>query len=153
MRSEAAGPTQVNLWAFAAVAWVGVIFFSSTRLAFEWCEEVFAWVSELLFGRKAMLQPSFSVFHLLADKGFHLALFLILAVLLWKALPPGPFRVGRILVLGLLVGSCSEFLQRFFPGRDPALRDVLINVGGTALGVAASVLAAKRSRPPAQRPA
>jgi len=44
-------------------------------------------------------------------------------------------------------------LQRFFPGRDPALRDVLINVGGTALGVAASVLAAKRSRPQAQRPA
>ncbi len=40
-----------------------------------------------------------------------------------------------ILLCGAIVGSCSEYLQRFFPDRDPAIRDVLINIGGTALGL------------------
>jgi VanZ family protein len=136
----------VNRWWYAALAWVGVIFFSSTSLASQWCERAFAFLSELLLGRKVVQQPSFDLVHLLADKGLHVAMFLILAMLLWRALPAGPFRAWQILVLGLIVGSCSEFLQRFFPGRDPAIRDVLINLGGTALGVASSSLAASRWR-------
>jgi VanZ family protein len=78
----------------------------------------------------------YSFFHLLADKGFHVTLFLVLAVLLWKALSPGPWKVARILILGAILGSASEFLQSFFPGRDPAVRDVLINIAGTAFGIA-----------------
>lgn len=137
-------PARVNVFAYAAILWVGVIFFSSTSLAFELCEQAFESVSTLLLGREAMRQSSFGVFHLLADKGLHVTLFFVLAVLLWNALPPRRFRVIRILVLGLIVGSCSEFLQRFFPGRDPAIRDVLINLGGTALGVAVSSAVSKR---------
>ena len=41
-----------------------------------------------------------------------------------------------IVLCGALVGLCSEFLQRFFPDRDPAIRDVIINICGTALGLA-----------------
>ena len=76
----------------------------------------------------------YSFVHLLADKGFHVTLFLVLAVLLWKALPPGSWKVAGILILGAIMGSASEFLQSFFPGRDPAIRDVLINIAGTAIG-------------------
>ncbi len=134
-------------------AWIGVIFFSSTSLASKWCEEAFARVSLLLLGRGAMQQPSFSVLHLVADKGLHVTLFLVLALLLTKVLPSSRFKVLRILTIGLVVGSCSEFLQRFFPGRDPAVRDVMINVAGTALGVAIAAVAARRREAPANRAA
>jgi VanZ family protein len=78
----------------------------------------------------------YRVIHLLADKGFHVTLFSILAVLLWRAIPAGPRKIISILLVGGIVGSISEGLQSFFPGRDPAIRDVLINIAGTAFGIA-----------------
>jgi VanZ family protein len=134
-----------RIWLSAAVAWIGVIFFSSTTLASQWCETGFTRLSALLVS----LHPSHSSYdliHLLTDKSVHVALFLVLAALLWKALPSAPAKWAIILLAGLFVGSCSEFLQRFFPGRDPAIRDVLINLSGTALGV---VLCLKLARRPA----
>jgi VanZ family protein len=133
---------RVNGWIVALIAWLGVIFFSSTSLASQWCEEAFRFVSAILFGH---LRPdsSYGLIHLLADKGVHVSLFLVLAVLLWKILPNGQWKIAYVLLVGALVGSASEFLQSFFPGRDPALRDVLINVAGTAFGVAASVARTK----------
>jgi VanZ family protein len=84
---------------------------------------------------------------LLADKSVHVSLFLVLALLLWRILPNAPWKIAAILVSGALVGSASEFLQRFFPGRDPAVRDVLINIGGTAIGAAVCLMWVKyRSR-------
>ncbi len=100
-----------------------------------------------------MQQSSFSVFHLLADKGLHVTLFVVLAILLRNALPPGRFRTVQILALGLIVGSCSEFLQRYFPDRDPALRDVLINFGGTALGLALIAVARTQQKTSKRLPA
>lgn len=126
---------QKNAWALAVLAWIGTIFFSSTSLAAQWSERAFHFFSGLLFGGLGPNDPSYGLIHLLADKGFHVALFLILAILLWKAIPQGKWKIGTVLLFGAFVGSCSEFLQRFFPGRDPAIRDVLINVAGTALGV------------------
>jgi VanZ family protein len=84
---------------------------------------------------------------LLADKGVHVSLFFVLALLLWRILPDVQWKIARILLFGAAVGSASEFLQSFFPGRDPALRDVLINIGGTAVGIGVSVARLKhRSR-------
>ncbi len=86
----------------------------------------------------SQLRPNsspYGVIHLLADKSVHVGLFCVLAILLWKALPNTARKPLIILAIGALVGSCSEFLQRFFPDRDPAIRDVLINIGGTALGI------------------
>jgi VanZ family protein len=60
--------------------------------------------------------------------------------------PSVQWKIVVILLLGLLVGSCSEFLQSFFPDRDPAFRDVLINVGGTLAGVVVCFAGAKWSR-------
>ena len=64
--------------------------------------------------------------YLLADKGFHVFMFVILALLLARIFS-GPTSV---LLIAFFVGVCSEFLQRFFPGRDPAVRDVIINFSG-----------------------
>ena len=80
--------------------------------------------------------PSYGLIHLLADKSVHVSLFVILAVLLWKVFRDSPGKTLLIIAVGAVVGSGSEFLQRFFPGRDPALRDVLLNATSTALGVA-----------------
>jgi VanZ family protein len=125
---------QVNRWIWVVAVWIGVIFFSSTSLASKWAEGTFHFVSAQLFSNLEQ-RPSFDLIHLLVDKGFHVSLFCILAILLWQAIDSGARKPWFILGCGAVVGSCSEFLQRFFPDRDPALRDVLINIGGTTLGV------------------
>ncbi len=130
---------RVNAWIWAVLLWIGVIFFSSTSLASEWAEEFFRAISGILFGQLTTDPSSYGLIHLLADKGFHVSLFCVLAVLLWLALPNMARKSWIIVLCGALVGSCSEFLQRFFPDRDPAIRDVIINIGGTALGLAVCV--------------
>ena len=133
---------RMNAWAWAAVDWEGVIFFSSTSLAGQSSEEAFSALSHLF----THLQPgtsSYNVMHLLADKSVHIALFTVFAVLLWGALSRIPKKVLWILLIGAFIGSCSELLQNFFPGRDPAIRDVLINIGGTGLGIGVSALISK----------
>lgn len=129
----------MNVWYVAVAGWIAVIFFSSTTLASEWCEELFAWLSSILFGSLHTSESSYSVLHLLADKGLHVTLFLVLALLLWRAYSTKHAKVWLILATGLVVGSCSEFLQSFFPGRDPAVRDVFINFVGTSLGAMVAV--------------
>jgi VanZ family protein len=129
-------PASLKLWRAAVVAWICVIFFSSTSLASIWCEEAFSSVSAVFLKQLDPQSSPYSLLHLLADKGLHVTLFCVLAILLWQALPLVRHRIVTILACGAVVGSCSEFLQRFFPGRDPAIRDVLINISGTALGIA-----------------
>lgn len=142
---------RINPWAVAVVAWIGVIFFSSTSIAAESCETAFRFVSGILFPHLRTEDVSYGWLHLVADKGFHVALFFVLATLLWNLLSNPRWKKARILLAGAVVGSCSEFLQRFFPGRDPAIRDVLINIGGTALGIAAMLTITRlRSRTPAE---
>jgi VanZ family protein len=126
-------------WLLALIVWIGVILFSSTLLAAQWCEEGFRFLSATIFGNLLRDDSSYGLIHLLADKSVHVALFLVLALLLWRILPSAPWKTVAILVAGALVGSASEFLQRFFPGRDPALRDVLINICGTGIGAAVCV--------------
>lgn len=136
---------RMNPWAWAALAWVGVIFFSSSSVAGQTSEEAFNALSHLF----TRLQPGtspYDVVHLLADKSVHIFLFAVFAVLLWGAFAMTARKVLWILLMGALIGSCSELLQNFFPGRDPAIRDVLINIGGTALGVALSALISKLRR-------
>ena len=128
----------------ALIAWVGLIFFSSTSLASHWCEQAFHFLSAMIFGHLRPDDSSYGLVHLLADKGVHVSLFFVFALLLWKILPNAQWKIVRILLLGAAVGSASEFLQSFFPGRDPALRDVLINVAGTAAGLGVSVARIKQ---------
>ena len=127
--------SRTNAWIWAVIAWIGVIFFSSTSLASKWAESTFRYFSDQLFSQLQNSPDSFGIVHLLADKGFHVSLFCILAIFLWQALSPSSNKNWVILLCGAVVGSCSEFLQRFFPDRDPAIRDVFINIAGTALGL------------------
>ena len=120
-------------WRIAVAAWIGVIFFSSTNLAQQWAEAFW----QLLSAQSSVSHPQHSIFYLLLDKGFHVSMFFVLALLLCRTLPESRRQDFAVIICGSVVGSCSEFLQRFFPGRDPALRDVFINISGTVLGLIA----------------
>jgi VanZ family protein len=125
-----------NPWWLAIAAWLGVIAFSSTSAAAFDSERAFYSVSSVLFRYVHLNYTEYRMIHFLAEKWVHVTMFMVLAILLWKAIPQRPRKVGIILLVGAVVGSCSELLQSLFPDRDPAIRDVLINIGGTALGIA-----------------
>lgn len=122
------------------MAWIGVIFFSSTSTALLWSESAFGFLSHLVLSGLPHDSTSFGIIHLAADKGLHVTLFAVLALLLSIAMLSPNLKVIRILLFGLFIGCCSEYLQSFFPDRDPAVRDVFINLSGTAIGVAISAL-------------
>ncbi len=135
--------SSTRTWAWAVAAWICVIFFSSTSLALKWADAGFSFFSSEFLQSLKDHGNSYDLVHLLADKGFHVTLFCVLAVLLWLALGSQDKKSWIVLGAGAAVGCCSEFLQRFFPDRDPAIRDVLINTGGTALGIAICVVIAR----------
>jgi VanZ family protein len=123
---------RVTRWTLATIVWIGVILFSSTSAAGRWSEQVYLTFFRLVYA--GANDGPYGRLHFFADKGFHVFLFLVLAILLWKAIPDAQWKIAAILLLGLLIGSCSEFLQSYFPDRDPAFQDVLINLGGTVAG-------------------
>jgi VanZ family protein len=125
-------------WTTATAAWIALILFSSTSIAADSCERAFAWLYGSTLGHRLPSDSAYDVSHFIAEKGLHLTLFFVLGLLLWRLATATPGRrVALIVLMGLVVGSASELLQAFFPGRDPAIRDVLINGTGTLLAAAA----------------
>ena len=57
-------------------------------------------------------------------------------------------RWSYTLATGFAIGIASELLQFVFPGRDPAVRDALINFAGTILGAFAFTLFFSEKRRP-----
>jgi len=137
-----------RLWMAASGAWIMVILFSSTSLASDYCERAFAWLYGSTVEKSFSSQEVYALLHVFADKGLHLALFFVLGILLWGVFTASGWRrVTYIVGLGLIVGTASEILQAFFPGRDPAVRDVLINMVGTLIGAAAMLSHTFHTRP------
>ena len=125
-------------WLAASAAWIAVIIFSSTSLASEYCERAFTWIVGSTVGKHFTSAKAYDWLHFLAEKSLHLTLFFVLGVLLWQVFTgPRRRRLAQVILLGLIVGSASELLQAAFPDRDPAIRDVLINVVGAFLGAVA----------------
>lgn len=116
-------------WFLLRCFWIAFIFFSSTSAAAEWAD--LAYYTIMSHAPGASFLGNQSALYLLADKGFHVFMFAILALVLARIFT-GP---TSILAIAFIVGACSEFLQSFFPGRDPAVRDVIINFSGATVGV------------------
>lgn len=131
-------------WKVAVAGWIAVVFFSSTTLAAQWSESAFRFVCSLFLPHMLPHHSAYGRLHFIAEKGVHVTLFLVLATLLWQAFPNRSQKVIAILVTGIVVGCIAEFLQFFFPGRDPAVRDVLIDLGGTTIGVLLNVALSKK---------
>ena len=125
------GLTRVRV--LAIVLNLGLVFFSSTKLAADLCEDAYRFYRPLF-----LAHTNLSILHLLADKSIHFSLFFSLGVLLYMA--AGGTDVRRVLsvfAICLIVGSLSEVLQGFFPGRDPSVADTILN---TASGTLAASL-------------
>lgn len=129
----------------ASVAWTLLILFSSTSLAADYCEQAFAWLYGSTVAKHFTSTDAYDSLHFVAEKSVHLTLFFVLGVLLWQVFSARRGRrLATVVLGGLIVGTASELLQRFFPGRDPAIRDVFINVTGTFLGAAVCTLTRRR---------
>ena len=51
------------------------------------------------------------------------------------ALGGGNTRAWRLIAAGALLSFAVEFAQQWIPGRDPSVGDLVVNTGGTAVGV------------------
>jgi VanZ family protein len=91
--------------------------------------------------------------HFVVRKTAHFVEYSILGMLLWRLVHLDPAweacRSRQYLIALLLAAfyaSSDEFHQKFVPGREAAVRDVLIDTCGAGFGLAA-VWAARRLRP------
>lgn len=135
-------------WAAAAAGWLGLIFLSSTSFVARWCEEVFHAILGDRYAAVPLPGTPEHWLHFLAQKSVHVTLFAVFAILLWKALPERRSKLALVFLIGGTTGICSELLQRLFPGRDPAVRDALINFGATVAGALAFRAWTRRSAKP-----
>jgi VanZ family protein len=123
-----------SAWMLLCCLWVCLVLFSSTSLAGQWAD--FAFHAIIGSSGSAMNDHFTGVLHLIADKGFHVFMFAVLALLLSQVFEARTrSTAASVLVIAGVVGISSEVLQAFFPDRDPAIRDVLINFSGALLGV------------------
>lgn len=120
------------LWG-PAVAWMGVLFYLSSRPSLPQLED--PWWNTLF------------------RKGGHFGAYALLAWLDLRALAAGR-RVGRATyvtawVLAVLYAVIDELHQGFTPGRHPTLMDVLIDAAGATAGLfLAHLLESPREAPP-----
>jgi VanZ family protein len=81
-----------------------------------------------------------------SDKGGHLIGYVILSVLLLRALSGGrvagvTWRAATLAILGsTLYGVSDEFHQSFVPGRTPDIFDVMADATGATIGSALGVI-------------
>jgi len=72
-------------------------------------------------------------------KTAHIVEYSILAVLLYRAMIGSDIEKKKAIIFAILIvslyGFTDEFHQSFTPGREPRIRDVIIDTIGGALGV------------------
>lgn len=66
----------------------------------------------------------------------HFVLFGVIAAL--QVYGEGRWKIARALALGIGLAVLTEQLQQFVPGRHPLLRDGLIDLAGTVVGLVAA---------------
>jgi VanZ family protein len=83
----------------------------------------------------------------------HVGEYMVLALLMWRALRSGTSMsmrmstlYGVVLLACTLFASSDEFHQIFVKSRTPSVRDVLLDVGGASLGLL--IAASFANRPP-----
>jgi len=135
-------------WKLAVLGCLSVIFFSSTSIGGAWATAGFRWMASRFLIHLHEGTPPYRMVSFMAEKCFHLIVFAVFAMLVWKITPEILGKPFAILALGLVVGTTSELLQSLFPGRDPTFRDVVINLAGTVVGAAISLTFFKSRRQP-----
>lgn len=135
-----------------AVLWMGFIFFlshqeagSSSQLSSGITRTLFNIINSTL----PWLDLELDFFHFLVRKGAHFTAYLILGILLAKAMKPLDRKTYfSIFLLCVLYAISDEFHQTFVSGRSGEVRDVLIDSTGSLTGIlvyaGASLISVKR---------
>ena len=121
--------------------WLGVIFVGSTSGMSA--EETSRYVVPFLLWLKPGMSPNaIWIILVVARKCAHLIEYMVLALLLWRALRSVPtLRTKTLMVLGTVLLGCAlfavsdEFHQTFVKSRTPSVRDVFLDIGGAFLGL------------------
>ena len=128
------------LW---VVLWMGLIFFFSSQPGKE-SAELSQGISQILINLVTRVSPDLNVdwqaFHLLIRKNAHFFVYLILGILVLRALlktKPFSIRTGiTALLICFIYAVTDEFHQLFVPGRSGQVSDVIIDTFGAAAGLA-----------------
>ena len=116
-------------WSGVAI-YSALIQFSATQLAGNSAHFAFLYYSDLL----GMTGPNTGL-HFMAQKCIHFLLFFGLGSWLTNGIKGSwGTRCGWAIFLCLIVGTGSEYLESFFPGRNPAVFDVMLNAFSGFLG-------------------
>lgn len=127
--------TRQAIFSVLVVLWGVLILYSSTNAAERTCNQALARCQELLFGPDLSPDTGEPDSHFVLKKAVHMTLFLVFAFLLTQALEGNRRQIVLMTLLaGGLTGCLSELLQNFFPGREPTVRDALINLTSTGIG-------------------
>ena len=138
------GRTSFLRYWLPVILWMAVIFFGSTGLGASHHTSRFIgpflrWLKPDI-SDAAVERVQFAV-----RKTAHITEYAILALLLWRALrqtPDGAPRswparkAGAVLLITALYAASDEVHQYFVKSRDASVRDVLLDTGGAALGLA-----------------
>lgn len=142
------------------VFWVatvaGTIFWFSSQTGSE-SGEASRGLMEILFSFLDLNEENKETLHLLVRKGAHMTEYAVLGasvcVLLYYLADMGYLRnacamgmAGGALALSSLFAVTDEIHQAFVPGRGPAVRDVLIDAVGAAIGITAVYLIYRHKR-------
>ena len=139
------------------IVWMAVIFGASTSLGRP--ENTSRFVRPILVWLFPHIsEETIDQVHLVVRKTAHFAEYSILGLLLWRLVqwdaawtPCRSRQYLTALLLAALYAASDEFHQEFVPGREAAVRDVLIDTCGAGFGLAA-VWAARRLRPKKKGP-
>ena len=125
------------------VVWMTLIFSASTGLGRP--ENTSRFVRPfLLWLNPKMSEETIEKIHYAVRKSAHFTEYAIFGLLLWLLIHRDPaFTTWRnrefwlALLLAALYAASDEFHQKFVPGREAAVRDVMIDTSGAGAGLAA----------------
>jgi len=107
----------------------------------------------LLWLNPHMSEATIEKIHFVVRKTAHFLEYIILGLLLWRLIHFDPawaacrsWEFLTALLLAALYAASDEFHQCFVPGREAAVRDVLLDTCGAGVGLAA-LWAARQLRP------
>ena len=122
-----------------AILWMGFIFIlshqeagSSSQLSSGITRTLYNIINSTL----SWLELELDFFHFLVRKGAHFTAYLVLGLLLARAMKPADRKTYfSVLFLCVLYAMSDEFHQTFVSGRSGELRDVLIDSSGSMTGI------------------
>lgn len=135
------------------VIWMLVIFSASTGAGTPQHTSRFLRPLIQIF-KPDLTDEQFEKVHFVIRKTGHFVEYAILATLLWRALrtekwfsnlvPAAQFVA--VLLLCAAYASTDEFHQRFVPGREPSVHDVILDSCGAAFGLSVFGLVTRKKR-------